>query len=71
MLENGNPHDEIENADIPDDDIVRFLVQIDELNQKNSELEYMLQYALQSNIEKEKLMRGTEEVVETINTKIE
>ena len=71
MLDNANHHDDIENADIPDDDIVRFLIQIDELNQKNSELEYMLQYALQSNIEKEKLMRGTEEVVESINTKIE
>eukprot|EP00347_Sterkiella_histriomuscorum_P009187 403342191 len=60
-----------QNAEIPDDDIVKFLVQIDEINQKNSELEYMLQMALQSNIEKEKLMRGTEDLVESINTKVE
>jgi hypothetical protein len=31
----------------------------------------MLQFALQSNLDKEKLMRGSEELIEHINTRIE
>lgn len=34
-------------------------------------MEYMLQIALQSSIEKEKLMRGTEDIIEDINSKVE
>ena len=60
-----------DDVDIPDDDIVKYLVQIDELNQNKSELEYMLQCALQSNTDKDKLMRGTEEIIEHINAKLE
>ncbi len=31
-----------DDGEVPDDDIVKYLVQIDEVNQKNSELEFML-----------------------------
>ncbi|CDW81066.1 UNKNOWN [Stylonychia lemnae] len=71
ISESKDDQSNIGNADIPDDDIVKYLVQIDELNQKNSELEYMLQIALQGSLEKEKLMRGTEDIILSMNTNLE
>lgn len=57
--------------EVQEDEIVRYVVRIDELQSKVSELEYMLSESIQSGIEKDRLMRGTEDIVESISAQLE
>ena len=54
-----------------EDEVVKYMVRIEELSQKIGETEYMLGQAIEDGLEKDRLMRGTEDVIEQISTQLE